>query len=79
MYINMQKTTVRTKSFAGVTPSATDQDYRWPIKDKMEMALRGKYAAIELTNAENLGSSLKINSLKIFYQDMRREGKITPD
>jgi hypothetical protein len=79
MYINMDKDVFRTKAFTGATPSATDQDYRWPIKDKMEMALRGKYAAIELTNAENVGSSLKVNSLKIFYQDMRREGKITPD
>jgi len=80
MYINMDKDAFRTKSFTGATPSATaDQDYRWPIKDKMDMALRGKYAAIELTNAENVGASLRVNLLKIFYQEMTRKGKITPD
>ena len=79
MYIDMKKTTLRTKSFTGSTPSATDQDYRWPIKDNMDMALRGQYAAIELLNSENVGSQLKVNELKIIYQGLLRKKKKAGD
>ena len=79
IYINLDKDVFRTKSFSGSTPSATDQDYRWPIKDQMEMALRGQYLAVELTNSENVGSSLKVNFMKLFYQEMVRKLKISAD
>jgi hypothetical protein len=79
IYIGMKYTAARTKSFTGSTPSATDQDYRRPIEDKMDMALRGQYGAIELTNAENVGSNLKVNSLRISYQPMPEGNKIAGD
>jgi len=78
-YVNFDKDVKRTKSLSGATPSSTDQSIRLPIKNQIEKAIRGKYLATEFTNAEDVGSDIKLNWFKEFYAPMARKGEIKGD
>ena len=79
-YVNFDKDVQRTKALAGATPtSATDRSIRLPIKNRIKMAIRGKYLATEFTNAENVGSAIKLNWFKQFYAPLSRKGEIKGD
>jgi len=79
-YVNFGKDVQRTEALAGATPtSATDRSIRLPIKNEIKTAIRGKYLAFEFTNAENVGSALKLNWFKQFYAPMSRKGEIKGD
>ena len=76
-YVNFDKDVQRTEALAGATPtSATDRSIRLPIKNRIKAAIRGKYLAFEFTNAENVGSTLKLNWFKQFYAPLPRKGEI---
>lgn len=75
-YVNFDKDVQRTKALAGATPTSTDQSIRLPIKNEIKSAIRGKYLSTEFTNAENVGSDIKLNWFKQFYAPMPRKGEI---
>lgn len=78
-YTNFDKDVVKTTTFAGSTPSSTDQSIRLPIKSAVDFQVRGKYLGMKLTNAENVGSSLKINWMRVFYASLARKKEIKAD
>ncbi|MCK4384665.1 MAG: hypothetical protein KAW52_00235 [candidate division Zixibacteria bacterium] len=79
-YVNFDKDVQRTEALAGATPtSATDRSIRLPIKNRIKAAIRGKYLAFEFTNAENVGSALKLNWFKQFYAPLVRKGEVKGD
>jgi len=78
-YVNFDKDTKRTKVLAGATPASTDQSIRLPIKNRIKTAIRGKYLAFKFSNAENIGSTVKLNWFKQFYAPMSRKGEIKGD
>lgn len=79
-YVNFDKDVQRTEALAGATPtSATDRSIRLPIKNRIKMAIRGKYLATEFINAEDVGSDIKLNWFKQFYAPLPRKGEIRGD
>lgn len=78
-YVNFDKDAQRTEALAGATPTSTDQSIRLPIKNRIKKAIRGKYLATEFTNAENVGSDIKLNWFKEFYAPMARKAEIKGD
>jgi len=79
-YVNFDKDVQRTEALAGATPtSATDRSIRLPIKNRIKAAIRGKYLAFEFINAENVGSTIKLNWFKQFYAPMTRKAEIKGD
>jgi hypothetical protein len=76
-YIDQAETAFRQSVHAGATPSGSvDLDIRVPIKDQAEMFGNAQYIACKFTNAEAVGSALKLNSCTLFEQKKWREGKI---
>jgi len=78
-YVNFDKDSQRQKVLAGATPAATDQSIRLPIKNEIKTAIRGKYLAFKFSNAENVGSAVKLNWFKQFYAPIPRKGEIKGD
>jgi len=76
VYIDLQSTAVSTRTIAGSTPSAPDQEYRLPIFDSIEFFLQAKYLGFSFTESGAVGASLKINLLKFFYAAYVRRGRI---
>jgi len=78
-YTNLEKTSKRQEVLAGATPTSTDQSIRLPIKKEIKKAIRGKYLAYKFSNAENVGSTVKLNWFKQFYAPMARKAEIKGD
>jgi hypothetical protein len=78
-YADFQAASVRTTTHTGATPSATDITLRKPISDEKSMKVNFKHLSWKFSNSENVGAALKINSCKVFFQDLVRKNKITPD
>jgi hypothetical protein len=79
VYVNFQKTAVRTISLAGSTPNATDIELRRPIKGFGELGQRAEWWAVEFTNAENVGGDLKLNGLSLYHYTTDTKGVIKGD
>jgi len=77
-YADFQAASVRTTTHTGATPSSADI-LRKPISDEKSMKVNFKYLSWKFANAQNVGAALKINSCKVFFQDLVRKNKITPD
>jgi hypothetical protein len=77
--MNFDKDVFRTKALSGSSPSATDADLRRPIYGFAELGLRGKFISIELTNAEDVGGALKINSAALYVKKRAVKGSIAGD
>jgi hypothetical protein len=75
-FIDFQSAAVSTRTIAGSTPSATDQEYRLPIFDAIDFFLQAKYLGFSFTEAGAVGASMKINLLKFFYAAYVRRGRI---
>lgn len=78
-YVNLEKTTRMTTALAGSTPTSADQSIRLPIDNFVELDLRGKFLSLKFSNAEAIGSDLKLNSFKLLYAPMERKNKILGD
>ncbi len=76
-FVNFDKDVARTDTMTGVSLNATDIELRRVIRDFSELGLRGKYFAIQFTNAENLGGDLKLNRAYIYYHPRAIKGTIT--
>jgi hypothetical protein len=76
IYVNFDYTVVRTTALTGSTPSSTDIELRRPIDGFAELGQRAKWWCVELTNAENVGGSCKINSLTLYHDPTDIKGKI---
>lgn len=78
-YSDFDKDAVRTDTYEGSTPSATDIEVRRPLTDFSELGLRGKFHSFEITNAENLGGDLKINRCTLWLAERKVQGKKSGD
>lgn len=78
-YIDFDKDSARASTLTGVTPSATDLEYRRPIIDFQELGLRGKHFSVGFSNAENVGGNLKLNGISVYCAPMAVKGKIYGD
>ena len=78
-YMNFDKDVARTDTMIGVSLHATDIELRRVIRDFSELGLRGKYFAVEFTNAENLAGDLKLNKAYIYYHLRAIKGRIEGD
>jgi len=73
-YVNFEHAAQRTATFAGSTPATvTDRSIRLPIKNFAELGINGKYHAIKFTNAEAIGSDLKINWFDLYVNVFARK------
>lgn len=78
-YVNFESLSKRTEVLAGATPTSTDRSIRLPIKNRIKTAIRGKYLAFKFSNAENVGSDVKLNWFKQFYAPLPRKAEIKGD
>ena len=77
-YVDMQDTLCRDSYHTGMTPSSSATN-RYPIKDKADISVLGDYFSFRFRNNDAYGSSVKINSLKIFFASRQRNAKISPN
>jgi hypothetical protein len=79
IYVNFQKDVQRTSALTGSTPSATDIELRRPVKAFTELGQRAEWWTVELTNAENVGDSLKVNGISLYHDPTDIKGKVYGD
>ena len=80
MFLNFDKDSQSARTMTGSTPGTTDQGLRKAIHDFLEYDLRSHYYSIQFSNAENLGSELKIGAFDMYIHSKVRKKKITaPD
>jgi len=72
-YVNFDKDTLGQRSLAGATPtSATDRSIRLPIEAYLDLFAKCRYFAYKLSNAEAIGSDLKITWLMLFAEGKQK-------
>lgn len=79
LYLNQQATAYWTKALSGTTPTTVDLALRLATSGEYEMFIKGKYVSLEFTNAEDVGSDMKLNYVKLFYAPMVKKNTISPD
>jgi hypothetical protein len=78
-YMDFDKDNKRTVTLSGNDPATTDQEYRQVQHNRDEFNIRGEYLAFKITNAQNVGSDMKIGKWIYEYQDLHLKGDVAGD